>query len=67
MPFKLGHRAVLRELCAELVNVRMMAGRRARIVSNEPLEADRVLACYRWGVTPDREESTPSDRVESAR
>lgn len=67
MPFKLGHRAVLRELRAELVNVRMMAGRRARIVSNEPLDADRVLACYRWGVTPDREESTPSDRVESAR
>ena len=49
------------------VAARTMAGRRARIVSNEPLEADRVLACYRWGVTPDREESTPSDRVESAR
>jgi len=22
--------------------------------------------CYRWGVTPDREDSTPSDRVESS-
>jgi len=23
-------------------------------------------ACCRWGVTPDREDSTPSDRVESS-
>jgi len=23
-------------------------------------------ACDRWGVTPDREDSTPSDRVESS-
>ena len=58
---------VARELHAELVNMRTMAGRRARIVSNEPPDAGRVLACYRWGVTPDREESTPSDRVESSR
>ena len=55
------------ELRAELVNMRTMAGRRARIVSNEPPDAGRVLACYRWGVTPDWEESTPSDRVESSR
>jgi len=26
----------------------------------------REGACDRWGVTPDREESTPSDRVESS-
>ena len=49
------------------VAARTMAGHRAWIVSNEPPDAGRVLACYRWGVTPDREESTPSDRVESTR
>jgi len=26
----------------------------------------RDVTCYRWGVTPDREDSTPSDRVESS-
>jgi len=26
----------------------------------------RDAACARWGVTPDREDSTPSDRVESS-
>jgi len=34
------------ELHAELTDARTMAGRRARIVSNEPPDAGRVLACY---------------------
>ena len=47
--------------------VALAAGRRWQGVGSGLPDARRGLACYRWGVTPDREDSTPSDRVECSR